>query len=364
MLDVKFFVKLLNLSQKEKILLDLYIKKSVTKEETDHLLYDFDYDIEKEKLTFNFLLAQLFQNNPQIEIPKDIKPRLEGVLRLFQYYNVPLLLGLKQLSKKLNENDIPVLLVKGAAMRILEPNKARMMYDADCAVPKEKFDKAVEISKSLGFKINGIYTNAFAIIKDSKQQIDLHHSLVKTYKDSNKIYKQLFDNAKKYNFYGSTVLIPNTEDFIFLLFNNGFDNIIYTQPFYKNVSWLFDGIYIIKNNKNINWNIIFEKAKETETLAQIKVMLELFNFFAPDIISKDIISAICLSEKEQKNFDFYIKTHLFFSKAQHLKIQIKQATFFNKLPFVYQFLYLKIIQKIPIIKNLFFDKVANRMFKI
>ena len=161
-------MKLLNLSQKEKILLDLYIKKSVTKEETDHLLYDFDYDIEKEKLTFNFLLAQLFQNNPQIEIPKDIKPRLEGVLRLFQYYNVPLLLGLKQLSKKLNENDIPVLLVKGAAMRILEPNKARMMYDADCAVPKEKFDKAVEISKSLGFKINGIYTNAFAIIKDYK----------------------------------------------------------------------------------------------------------------------------------------------------------------------------------------------------
>ena len=56
MLDVNFFAKFLNLSQKEDILLKLYIKNKVTKEEVYHLLYDFDYNIEKEKLTFNFLL--------------------------------------------------------------------------------------------------------------------------------------------------------------------------------------------------------------------------------------------------------------------------------------------------------------------
>lgn len=86
MLNSQFFIKHLNLSQKEELLVKLYVKKNITKDEVYHLLYDFDYNIEKERLEFNFLLAHLFQNNPHIEIPKDIKPRLEGVLRLFQYY--------------------------------------------------------------------------------------------------------------------------------------------------------------------------------------------------------------------------------------------------------------------------------------
>ena len=87
MLDVDCLIGILNLSQKEEYLLKLYISKNITKDDVYHLLYDFDYSIEKEKLTFNFLLAHLFQNNPDIEIPADIDPRLKGVLRMFQYQN-------------------------------------------------------------------------------------------------------------------------------------------------------------------------------------------------------------------------------------------------------------------------------------
>ena len=366
MLDINFFVKFLNLSQKEKILLDLYIKKTVTKEEIDHLLYDFDYDIEKEKLTFNFLLAHIFQNNPNIAIPNDIEPRLKGVLRLFQYYNVPLLLGLKQLTQELNKQKIPVMLVKGAAMRVLEPAKARMMYDVDCAVPEDKFKETVEISKKLGFKVEKIYWNAAEIIKNKKQIIDIHHTLVKSDINSDKIYKQIFERAKQYDFYGTKVLIADTEDMIFLLLNNGFDNVIYSQPFYKNLSWLLDGLYMIKNNKNINWNIILENAEQTGTLSQIKIMFELFNHFAPNSVPVDILSSINISEQEYNNFNFYTKKHLFFSKAQKLKIQIKSKKISNVniIKLSSQFLYLKIIQKVPIINTLFFDKVANRIFKI
>ncbi len=364
MLDINFFIKIINLSEKEEILINLYLKKSVTKDEVYHLLYDFNYDIEKEKLTFNFLLAHLFQNNPHIEIPNEIKPRLEGILKLFQYYNVPLLLGLKQLTNELNKKNIPVMLVKGAAMRLIEPNKARMMYDVDCAVPKETFNEVIDISKKLGFKINGIYPNATEIIKGDKQKIDVHHLLVKSDKNTDKIYKNIFQRAKQYNFYGSSVLIPNTEDFLFLLFNNGYDNIIYSQPFYKNISWLLDGIHIIKNNKDISWNQIIENAKQTGTLAQTKIMLELFNHFLPNTIPNNIISSIKISEQEEKDFNFYTKKHLFFSKAQQLKEQIQKTKNFKKIKLFSIFLYLKIIQKTPIINSLFFDKTANRIFKI
>lgn len=365
MLDTKFFIKILNLSVKEQILLDLYIKKIVTKEEFYHLLYDFDYNIEKEKLTFNFLLAQIFQNNLNIEIPKDIEPRLKGVLKLFQYYNVPLLLGLKQLIQELNKQNIPVLLVKGAAMRVLESNKARMMYDVDCAVPKDKFNEAIEISKKIGFKINKSYWNATEIVKQDKQRIDVHHTLIKSDTNSDKIYKQIFERAKQYDFYGSKVFIADTEDMIFLLLNNGFDNIIYSQPFYKNVSWILDCIYIINNNKSINWNIILENAKQTETLAQIKIMLELFNHFVPNKIPVDVISSINISKQEYKNFNSYTKKHLAFSKGQQLKKEIiKCKNISYKIRFFSCFLYLKIIQKVPIINTLFFDKTVNRIFKI
>ncbi len=367
MLDVNFFVKFLSLSPKEELLLNLYIKKTVTKEDVYHLLYDFDYNIEKENLTFNFLLAHIFQNNPDIEIPKDLEPRLKGVLRLFQYYNVPLLLGLKQLTQELNKQKIPVMLAKGAAMRILEPDKARMMYDVDCAIPEEKFDEAIEISQKLGFKVVAKYWNAAEIIKNDKQIIDVHHTLVKSDINSEKTYKQLFERAKQYDFYGTKVLIADTEDMIFLLLNNGFDNIIYSQPFCKNVSWLLDCLYIIEKNKNINWNLILENAKQTGTITQTKIMLELLNHFVPNSVPDNVISSINVSEQEYKNFNFYTKKHLFFSRAQQLKKQIKSkksSEIFHIIKLSSQFLYLKIIQKVPIINTLFFDKVANRIFKI
>ena len=365
MLDINFFKKYLNLSPKEEFLIKLYVSQTVTKEQIFHLLHDFDYNIEKEKLTFNFLLANLFLNNPHIEIPKDIKPRLEGVIRLFQYYNVPLMLGLKQLTQELNKQNIPVMFVKGAAMRILESDKARMMYDVDCAVPKDKFNETVEIGKKLGFTVRKNYWNAAEIIKKDKQVIDIHHTLVKSDINSDKIYKRIFERAKEYDFCGSKVLIAGVEDMIFLLLNNGFDNIIYSQPFYKNVSWLLDGVYIIKKNKNINWKFIIENAQYTGTLAQTKIMLELFNRFVPNTVSENILSSINISEKQQKDFNFYTKTHLFFSKAQQLKIKMRKCrSFSDGINLFSRFLYLKMIQKIPVINNLFFEKVADRMFEI
>lgn len=367
MLDVNFFIKFLNLSLKEELLLKLYIKKIVTKEEVYHLLYDFDYNIEKEKLTFNFLLAHIFQNNPNIEIPKDIEPRLKGVLRLFQYYNVPLLLGLKQLTQELNKQNIPVMLAKGAAMRILEPDKARMMYDVDCAVPKDKFNKVMEISKNIGFEEQGSCWNGTAIKRKEKQIIDVHHSIVKSDVNSDEVYTKIFERAKQYDFYGTKVLIADTEDMIFLLLNNGFDNIIYSQPFSKNVSWLLDCLYIINNNKNINWNRILDNAEQTGTLSQIKIMFKLFNHFAPDSVPENILSSINISEQEYKSFNSYTKKHLFFSRAQQLKAKMKttkMSEFFTVIKLMSEFIYLKIIQKVPIINTLFFDKVADRIFKI
>ena len=371
MLDVECFINILNLSQKEEYLLKLYISKSVTKDEVHRLLYDFDYNIEKEKLTFNFLLAHLFQNNPDIEIPADIKPRLNGVLRMFQYQNATLLAGLKQLTLKLNDNNIPVLLVKGAAMRILEPNKSRMMSDVDCAVDIDNFDKAVKISESLGFKISFSYGHATEVRRYPMQKIDIHKNFVKGDKDTRQTNKKIFERAKQYNFGGSKVLIPDAEDMIFLLLINGYENIIYFQPFYKNVSWLLDVIYIMKNRKDIDWNIVISDAKETETLAQIKLMFELINHFLPNMVPNTVISSIKVSKQEYDINNAYTKKHLFFGKTQQLRDQVRDIVKANKkidfilvLKLTSQFFYLKIIQKTPIIKSLFFDKVANRMFGI
>ncbi len=366
MLDVNFFIKRLNLSKKETFLLKLYTSNTVTKDEVYSLLYDFDYSIEKETLPFNFLLAQLFQNNPYIEIPKNIEPRLKGVLRLFQYYNVSLLLSVKQLVAELNKNDIPVMFIKNSSMKVFDADKTRMMYVADCAVPKEQFSKTIEISKKLGFKINGKYGNVTEILKNDNQRIAVYHTLINSNKNVDKVYEDIFKRAIKHEFHGLHILIANIEDFLFLLFNNGYNDIIYSQTFYKKISWLLDSFYIIKNNKNINWENVIRKAKETGSLAQIKIMLELFEYFLPNTIPHDLISSIQISKREQKDFNLYTKNHLCFYRAQEIikEIRIKEKSdFFGKTKLFAQFLYLKIIQRVPIINTLFFEKMANKMFE-
>lgn len=371
MLDVDYIFKLLNLSQKEEYLLKLYVSKTVTKDEICRLLNDFDYNIEKEELPFNLLLAHLFQNNPHIEMPKDIEPRLKGVLRWFQYRNISLLSVLKQLIAELNKKDIPVLLMKGSAMKVLEPDKSRMMADVDCAVSIENFDTAIKISEQTGFKISGIYKHDIEVRKNNIQKIDIHKKIVKSDTDTRITDKKIFERAKQYNFYDSKVFIPDAEDMIFLLLANGYENIIYSQSFYKNVTWLLDTVYILKNNTNIDWNLVVANADETGTLAQIKIMLEMINRFFPDTVPNNIISSITISKQENKFFQSYTKKHLFFNKAQQLKEQVRRMVkgnekfdFFLTTKLTLQFFYLKIIQKTPIIKSLFFDRAANRMFKI
>ncbi len=367
MFDVDYLVKILDLSKKEEYLLKLYISETVTKDEVYYLFNNLDYNIEKETLSFNFLLANLFQNNPHIEIPKDIEPRLKGVLKWFRYRNILLMSGLKQLTVALNNNDIPVLFIKGAAMRILEPNRLRIMADVDCTVDADNFNKTIKVSESLGFNVNAVCDYATEIKRDSIQKIDIHKNFIKNYKNTGKTGKKIFERAKQLDFYNSKIFIPNNEDMIFLLLINGYENIICSQDFYRTVSWLLDIIYIVKNNREINWQLVVFNAEETETLAQIKIMFEMVNYFLPDTIPGNIISSINVSKQDNKNFLAYTKKLLFCCKTQHLKEQVrdyikgnKNFDFFRVTKLTIKFFYLKIIQKTPII----FDKVANRMFGI
>ena len=371
MLDVNYLIRILNLSQKEESLLKLYISTNVTKKEVYNLLDSFDYNIEKEDFSFNFLLANLFQNNPYIEIPKDIEPRLKGVLRMFQYKNVLLLSGLQRLAVELNTQQISVLLLKDSAMKILESDNLRMMSNVDCAVFRDNFDKTVKTSVRLGFNLNVVCDNTTEVKRNPMQKIDIHRKIIKSDNDTEYTEKKIFERAKQYNFSGSNVFVPDTEDMIFLLLNNGYENIIYSKDFYKNISWLLDVVYIVNNNKFIDWNLVILTAKESKTIAQIKIMFELVNHFLPNTIPESVISSIIISNQEQNINYTYTKKHLFINKTQKLKQQARELIKSKKISDIFyiinllsQFLYLKVIQKVPVIKSLFFDKVANRMFKI
>lgn len=363
MFDVKFFIKLINLSLKEDLLLKLYISKVLEKESLYRLLYNFDYDIEKETLSFNFLLADLFRKNPHIDIPKDIKPRLMGIMSFFQYYNANLLLGLKKLVSELDKYNIYIMLVENSAMRLLDSGKEKMMFEIECVALKEDFFKVIEISKKIGFEVVEQYADGSVVIKQNKQVIIIHNT---SNKIKNGLYEESFENAKKCNFHGSTVLIPNTEDFILLLLNNGFDNIIYSKPFYKNVSWLLYCIYFIKNNIYINWNVIIQTAKKMGILAKLKIMLELFDCFLPNTIPNNLIVSMVISNEEQKSFNLYTRNQFLSSKTNQLKEEIRSkkiSDFFYVIKLLIRFIYLKTVQKIPMLDKLLLNKSMDWILK-
>jgi len=127
----------------------------------------------------------------------------------------------------------------------------------------------------------------------------------------------MFANAQKVSAFGVDVLIPTPEDFLTLMINNAYHNIAVQPPVHMGAYYqFFDCARIIEDNKNLNWDTVFEIASQSGILYRIRVYLELFNWALPSFLPEGLLAKIPVDEESmnksiEKDILFKVNDRLF-----------------------------------------------------
>ncbi|MBP9838320.1 MAG: nucleotidyltransferase family protein [Proteobacteria bacterium] len=229
--------------------------------------------------------------------------RFAKVQQMTWAHNQLLLNEVQPVLERLNKLNIPLILLKGAAMSLHYASNLGYRYfkDIDLLIPKERMLESEQEILNTGWttdlkKIAWIKnksnleewhktSHSAHFINANKQILDLHWFTTYCWcKDS--FQKQFWDRAVKINYQGIPLNVLSPTDAFFNICLHGI-----TQNQKEEKYWLIDIFNIIEKHK-INWDLLSKLARESETkLPMSKAIEELENFNiieAPNWIKEDL----------------------------------------------------------------------------
>jgi hypothetical protein len=267
----------------DRLLLDLVFNENPSQNELDEFLTH--WDIEREGAHKTMMLSYFMKMHPELSFTEYAKPRLEGLLRYYRFYNMRTLACFPGLGRALNRAGIPILVFKGLAMKLLRPELSRVMEDIDFIVPEEKYAEAIHIAENAGFehKLEQDAEHAVDLIHfDKKCLIDIHKCPNLKYGPN--ISALLFDRARNINAYSVDMLIPCNEDMVFVILTNLLNNLIKKTSIKGVLYGLFDYKYLAAGKPGFNWDIVIDNAYRTRTTFDIRLALEIIEYLVPGIM--------------------------------------------------------------------------------
>ncbi len=88
-------------------------------------------------------------------VPEQFIPRLRGIIRYIHTLNSGMIAGVCAIGAKMNEADIPVLLMEDTALYMLYPTMPqRHLWQTFIGVPQQNFKQAVSIAQEAGFAVD------------------------------------------------------------------------------------------------------------------------------------------------------------------------------------------------------------------
>ena len=252
-----------------------------------------DLDIEKEPMEFNLMLAHLCSRHGYQNIPAALMPRIRGVARFYLFKNATLFSSFRRLGKTLNQASIPLMLLKGAAIKAnYDLNSSRCLVDIDFAVPKERLHDVVKIAQNQGYHLIQNALHAVNMkqceIHGAGGSIDIHHCLFKT---SNKrsFHEELADGAKLIQFFGTEVWVPSSENLLLHLLENEFYNLYSISSHRRHFKWIYDSGLILSSSLQFDWIRLANTARKYGIYAAIQPMLFLLADYLPQYVPKAML---------------------------------------------------------------------------
>ena len=186
-----------------------------------------------------------------------------GALSFYMRY----MLAQDELCRLFSENEIPMVILKGAAAAVYYPQPAmRMMGDIDFIVPKECFQRAHSLMRENGFALTGEYDGRHEEWKKNGIEYELHSRFSHTV-DVEEYITQGFDSLERGNLDGHAFpMLPKLSNGMVLLdhmrghLSNGLG-------LRQVIDWM---LYVERELDDAFWESTFQKAageKKLDTLA-------------------------------------------------------------------------------------------------
>lgn len=311
------------ITPEDKMLLNLAFSENPSQEDLDEFLNKCDIEVMGGNKAL--MLSYFMKMHPNLEFSNYVKPRLSGLLKYFRFHNLKLISHFTKLGKALNDTNIPVMILKGGAMKYLRPDLSRVMGDIDILVPNEEYFRAIEIAESLGYEHNQKNIHSPSIdfyIKGTEENcIDVHRYINMETGFEKRINKHLFARSKKAKVFGVDALVPSNEDMLFLALINLAKNLRHNTSSAGMLFTLFDCKFLIETKPDFNWDIIIENSKKTKTQIQISFAIKFINRIVPGILPEKLQKE-GLFEKEMNNYCRFVVFERFFFPD----LQIKSRT--------------------------------------
>jgi hypothetical protein len=356
------------ITPEDKMLLNLAFSKNPSQEELNAFLNKCDIEVMGGHKAL--MLSYFMKMHPNLEFSNYEKPRLSGLLKYFRFHNLKLISHFTRLGKALNAANIPVMILKGGAMKYLRPDLSRVMGDIDILVHDKDFPKAFKIAEALGYEHkqrDTFYAPSIDFyLKGSEENcFDLHRFIYMETGFEKRLNKHLFARAKKAKVFGVNAFIPSPEDILFLALVNLAKNLRHNTSSAGMLFTLFDCKYLIESKSDFDWDIVIENTKKTKTQIQVSFAVKFINRIIPGILPEKLQKE-GLFEKEMHNYcKFVVFERFFFTdlqiKSRTLKLlkSIKSIEGIKEYVMIKPKYYLiKRTKKHPFLIKMFYDYVV------
>jgi hypothetical protein len=276
-----------HVTERDRVLLDLVFSSSLTQEKLDDGLGACD--IEVMGAHKSLMLSYLRREHPELRFPAYAAPRLDGLITFYRFANMQTLQHFSRIGKALNAAGIPMLIFKGAAMKILRPELPRPMADVDILIPPERLDEAVRLCRNLGYhdSRSGAPHAVDIHTADGQAAVDIHHALFTPDDTSGPVaaafHKRLLARACERCAFGVRVWLPAHEDLFFIVLANLSKNLRNKSSLHGLFYALLDCRFLLRNKPSFDWEIVRNNIQATNTEMQVQLAVGFMEALAPGL---------------------------------------------------------------------------------
>lgn len=249
-----------------------------------------------EGLIYNSIDKSLFTMDEDINILKEEKrSTLSTIINQAKHVK-----KISEILNKFNDNNIPIIVLKGLVVRYLYPNpNLRTMCDADVLVHPHDLNRVESLLNSLGYKKfeESDEHGAHLVFHDRFTVIEVHWRLTNKdyYKGDTSFEDYLWDNVIKVNVEKTETLSLGLED---LALHLCVHMAVHLACHGFGIRQLCDLVLLVeKQGNNIDWNLFLNKAKISGLEKFCLVIFRICNVLFDMNIPEDLYEAEKIKNK-------------------------------------------------------------------